>query len=66
MIIKKIKKHVRSTKVIVHATRRKNLGDTLYIIHIPDVYHQFLVVKGKDIYLKQKNDIEISKNIACE
>ena len=34
--------------------------------HIPDVYHQFLVVKGKDVYLKQKNDIEISKNIACE
>ena len=50
----------------MHATRRKNLGDTLYIIHIPDVYHQFLVLKGKDIYLKQKNDIEISKNIACE
>ena len=50
----------------MHATRRKNLWDTLYIIHIPDVYHQFLVVKGKDIYLKQKNDIEISKNIACE
>ena len=48
----------------MHATRRKNLGDTLYIIHIPDVYHQFLVVKGKDIYLKQKNDIEISKNIS--
>ena len=50
----------------MHATRGKNFWDTLYITHIPDVYHQFLVVKGKDVYLKQKNDIEISKNIACE
>ena len=30
---------------------RKNFWDALYIIHIPDVYHQFLVMKGKDIYL---------------
>ena len=50
----------------MHATRGKNFWDTLYITHIPDAYHQFLVVKGKDVYLKQKNDIEISKNIACE